>query len=188
VERYVPELPLTTERLVLRVFRPEDLGWFNELRALPEVVRWLYEPPLGEEEALAALERRLDFTSIAGDGDGLALVLQHAETGEIVGDCGLTLVSEEHRLGEIGFVLDPEHQGHGYATEAARELLRVAFGELRLHRVIGRCEPRNTASAAVLERLGMRLEAHLVENEWVKDEWQSELVYALLDREWSSAA
>jgi RimJ/RimL family protein N-acetyltransferase len=54
--------------------------------------------------------------------------------------------------------------------------------------MIARCEPRNSASAAVMERLGMRLEAHLVENEWVKGEWQSELVYALLDREWTASA
>ena len=55
---------------------------------------------------------------------------------------------------------------------------------LRLHRVVGRLEPRNTGSARVLEKLGMRREAHLVENEWVKGEWQSELVYAILAREW----
>jgi RimJ/RimL family protein N-acetyltransferase len=61
-----------------------------------------------------------------------------------------------------------------------------AFGTFGLHRVIGRTEARNTASARVLEKLGMRLEAHLVENEWVKGEWQSELVYAILDREWDS--
>ena len=47
----------------------------------------------------------------------------------------------------------------------------------------GAWRPRNTASARVLEKLGMRREAHLVENEWVKGEWQSELVYALLARE-----
>ena len=77
------------------------------------------------------------------------------------------------------------HQGNGYATEAARPLLDWAFGDLALHRVIGRTEARNTGSARVLEKLGMRREAHLVENEWVKGEWQSELVYAILDREWS---
>jgi RimJ/RimL family protein N-acetyltransferase len=57
-----------------------------------------------------------------------------------------------------------------------------------LHRVIGRTEARNVGSARVLEKLGMRREAHLVENEYVKGEWQSELVYALLDREWRTAA
>ena len=53
-----------------------------------------------------------------------------------------------------------------------------------MHRVIGRLEARNEASARVLERLGMRQEAHMIENEYVKGEWQSEVVYALLDREW----
>jgi RimJ/RimL family protein N-acetyltransferase len=89
-----------------------------------------------------------------------------------------------HRTGEIGFVFDPTAQGRGYATEASRPFLRVAFEDFGFHRVIGRTEARNVASARVLEKLGMRREAHLVENEWVKGEWQSELVYAMLDREW----
>jgi RimJ/RimL family protein N-acetyltransferase len=68
-----------------------------------------------------------------------------------------------------------------------RPLLRIAFERMGLHRVVGRLDARNTASARVLEKLGMRREAHLVENEWVKDEWQSEVVFAILDREWRAA-
>jgi RimJ/RimL family protein N-acetyltransferase len=56
-----------------------------------------------------------------------------------------------------------------------------------VHRVVGRVEARNAASARVLERLGMRQEAHMIENEYLKGEWQSEIVYALLDREWRPA-
>jgi RimJ/RimL family protein N-acetyltransferase len=95
----------------------------------------------------------------------------------------LSLGPPEHRQGEIGFVLDPRHQGRGYATEAAAALLALAFETYGLHRVTGRLEPRNAPSARVLERLGMRREAHLIENEWVKGEWQSEVIYAMLDRE-----
>ena len=58
---------------------------------------------------------------------------------------------------------------------------------MRLHRVIGRLEARNVASARVLEKLGMRREAHFIENEWVKGEWQSEYVYAMLAEEWAAA-
>ena len=83
--------------------------------------------------------------------------------------------------------MHPDHQGHGYATEAAEAMLALAFDTYGLHRVTGRLEPRNTASARVLERLGMRKEAHLIENEWVKGEWQSEAVYAILAREWRQA-
>ena len=67
-------------------------------------------------------------------------------------------------------------------------MLTFAFEVYDLHRVCGRLEARNAASARVLERLGMRREAHLVENEWVKDEWQSEFVYAILEREWRAQA
>ncbi len=98
------------------------------------------------------------------------------------------MVDPDNRQGEIGFIFDPAHQGHGYATEAARALVAHAFEHYGLHRVYGRLEPRNVASARVLEKLGMRREAHLIENEWVKGEWQSEAVYALLAREWAAAS
>jgi RimJ/RimL family protein N-acetyltransferase len=184
VNPFAPDFPLLTERLLLRPFAPEDFAALYALRSGAETMRWLYQEPVTEEEARAMLELRLPMVAIAAEGDSLGLVLESRETGAYLGDCNLTLVSEQHRLGEIGFVLHPDHQGHGYATEAARELLRIAFVELRLHRVIGRTEARNAASARVLERLGMRREAHLVENEWVKREWQSELVYALLEQEY----
>lgn len=82
----------------------------------------------------------------------------------------------------------PDHHGHGYAAEAGRVVLRLAFEDLKLHRVMGRTEARNIAAARVTQKLGMRQEAHLIENERVKDEWQSELVYAILDREWRAGA
>jgi RimJ/RimL family protein N-acetyltransferase len=63
-------------------------------------------------------------------------------------------------------------------------LIAFGFEAMGFHRVIGRAEARNTASVRVLEKLGMRREAHLVENEWVKGEWQSEVVYAMLEHEW----
>jgi RimJ/RimL family protein N-acetyltransferase len=96
----------------------------------------------------------------------------------------ISLTVEPHRQGEIGFIFHPDHQGRGYATEAAAAVLAIAFGAYGLHRVFGRLEARNVASARVLEKLGMRREAHLRENEWIKGEWQSELVYAVLAREW----
>jgi RimJ/RimL family protein N-acetyltransferase len=82
--------------------------------------------------------------------------------------------------------LRPAPPGEGFATEAAGALIAWAFGSAGLHRAFGRTEARDAASARVLEKLGMRLEAHFVENEWVKGEWQSELVYAVFDREWTA--
>jgi RimJ/RimL family protein N-acetyltransferase len=63
-------------------------------------------------------------------------------------------------------------------------LLRIGFERVGLHRVTARVEPRNEPSWRVLERIGMRREAHFVDNEWIDGGWQSEFVYALLEREW----
>src|SRR5690606_13300868 len=76
---------------------------------------------------------------------------------------------------------------HGERTQApaaAQARLRLAFDGLRLHRVVARSDGRNDASVAVMERLGMRQEAHFVENEFVKGEWTDEIVYAMLEDEW----
>lgn len=81
-------------------------------------------------------------------------------------------------------MFSPDYQGLGLATEGAAELLRIGFDGLRLHRLCGRCDARNQASARLMERLGMRKEAHLVQNERVKGEWTDELVFAILAEEW----
>jgi RimJ/RimL family protein N-acetyltransferase len=176
-------LPIETSRLRLRPFVAGDLGALHAVQSREDVHRWLYSHPCGEDEVREALERRIARLRDAPE-TGVALAVELAASGEFLGDVSLTLGPPEHRQAEIGFIFHPEHQGHGYATEAAAAVVALAFDAYELHRVIGRLEARNIASARVLEKLGMRREAHLVENEWVKGEWQSELVYALLDREW----
>jgi RimJ/RimL family protein N-acetyltransferase len=184
---FAPALPLETERLRLRTFRADDAQALQALRGREDVVRWLYQGPMTLAEAHEDIERRASTTALAADGDRLLLAVELRESGALVGDCMLRLISAEHLCAEIGYVIHPVHQGRGYATELGRELLRVAFDESGMHRAIARCEPRNEPSWRVMERLGMRREAHFVENEWIKGEWQGELVYALLEREWRSA-
>ncbi len=179
-----PAYPLTTERLLLRPFTPDDLEAIHAMRSSPDVARYMYWEPHTLADSEATLAGKLSRTVIAAEGDNLGLAAERKDTGEVVGDFSLFLQSREHRQCEIGFIVHPRHQRRGYATEAAAVLLRLAFEGLLAHRVTGRLEARNAASAGVLERLGMRREAHLVENEYVKGEWQSEVVYALLDREW----
>lgn len=179
--------PIDTERLVLRPVGSEDVAAMHAYECLEEVARYLYWDPRTEEETRASVERKIRSTSIANEGDVLSLAAVRRDTGELIGDVVLSLTSAAHRQGEIGFVFHPSHQGRGFATEATRPLLAIAFAELDLHRVIGRSEARNGASVRVLEKLGMRREAHLIENEFVKGEWQSELVYAVLADEWRAA-
>ncbi len=179
-----PRWPLETERLRLRPFGPDDLEALFAIQADESVARWLYNDPRTLVETRELLARKIGGAALHGEGEWLSAAAVLRTTGELVGDVSLHWASEAHGQGELGFVVHPEHQGRGYATEASRPLLDFAFGPLGLHRVIGRLEPRNAGSARVLEKLGMRREAHLVENEWVKGAWQSELVYAMLAREW----
>jgi RimJ/RimL family protein N-acetyltransferase len=168
--------------LQLRPLIPADFEPMCRIYGNAEVARWLLWEPREPAAVRVALDRKLRETVIGGSGDALSLAIDHR--GTFIGDCVLWVTSADDGQGEIGYILDPAHQGHGYATEAAEALLQLAFAELGLHRVAGRIEPRNIASGRVLERLGMRREALLFENEFVKGEWQSEAIYAILDREW----
>lgn len=169
---------------MLRPFRLDDFGALHAMQSDEGVMRWLYGEPRTEEETRAYLDVKVAGDALRAEGDWLSAAVTLASTGEVVGDVALNWSSEQHRGGELGFVVHPDHQGNGYATEAARPILAFGFETVGFHRLIGRLESRNTASARVLEKLGMRLEAHFVENEFVKGEWQSEAVYALLDHEW----
>lgn len=179
-----PAWPIETARLLLRPFLPSDLDALHAIHGDGANARWLYNGALSLAETRELLTRKSAGSALRAEGEWLSAAVELRATGELVGDISLLWASVPHRQGELGFVFHRAHHGNGYATEAAWPMLAFAFEVVGLHRVIGRLEPRNRGSARVLEKLGMRQEAHLVENEWVKGEWQSELVYALLAREW----
>jgi RimJ/RimL family protein N-acetyltransferase len=179
-----PELPIKTERLLLRRYTDDDLADLAAIQSRPDVTRYLYWGPRDLTQARGSLAMKIAASALREEGDNLTLAVELPETGKMIGDVQLFWISEAHRQGEIGYIFHPDYGGRGYATEAAEVILRLAFEELGLHRVAGRLDARNTASARVLERLGMRREAHLVQNERVKGEWADEVVYAILEDEW----
>ena len=185
---FAPAYPLLTERLRLRPFASDDLETVAGYYLLPEVHRYLYTEPGTREHLASTLASWARMTAISRSGDSLKLAVVRRDGGGPIGDVSLEWHSGVDRKAEVGYVFDPAHGGQGFATEAARLMVGLAFDRLGAHRVIGRCDGRNLASARVLERLGMRREAHLIENEWVKDEWTDEVVYAILDREWRALA
>ena len=90
---------------------------------------------------------------------------------------------------EIGWVFAPHAQGQGYATEAAFALLDDGFRTRRIHRVMATCQPENRASWRVMEKLGMRREAHFVQGLPRPDgTWWDEYMYAILREEWHGRA
>lgn len=179
-----PAYPITTARLLLRPFVAGDLDDLHAIHSRPDVARFLYWEPRTRDEVAAVLQTRQGEVSIGRRGDRLALAVVLPD-GHLLGEVVLAWRDNEHRCGEIGFVLHPRHHGQGYAVEAATEMLRLGFEGLGLRRIIGRADGRNAASARVMARLGMRCEAYFVQNEFVKGEWTDEVVYALLAHEWS---
>ena len=183
---FEPEYPIRTERLLLRPYALADVDALYAYQRLPEVHRYLYTEPRSRSEVEALVAERAGVRALTGAGQALALVADLAQTGELVGDCMLFWRSLEHEQGEVGYVFNPAYQGRGLATEAVDALLRLGFEGLGLHRVAARCDARNTASWRVMERAGMRREAHLVQSEFIKNEWTDELIYAILRTEWAA--
>ena len=178
-----PGYPIETQRLLLRPYAPHDLDALHAILSREDINRYLYTEPRSHEQVAQVIADG-GHDVIEAEGDMLVLGIEPRGGRPLIGNVVLIWTSEEHRQGEIGFVLHPDAQGHGYAGEAAVEMLRLGFDRLGLHRIIGRCDGRNDASARLMARLGMRREAQLREHAWVKGEWTDELVYAMLAAEW----
>jgi RimJ/RimL family protein N-acetyltransferase len=183
---FAPEYPIRTEQLLLRPYAHGDVEALYAYQRLPEIHRYLYSEPRTRAEVEAIVAERAGLAVLTETGKAITLVAELAQTGELVGDCVLFRRSEEHKQGEVGYVFNPAFHGRGLATEAVGALLRLGFEGLGLHRIAGHLDGRNTASARVLERAGLRREAYLVENEFIKGEWTDELIYGILRREWEA--
>jgi RimJ/RimL family protein N-acetyltransferase len=176
---------LKSERLVLRPFEPDDWPGLLALQSDPETCRYLTTEPYAEEDSRAYIGR-----DIAGRSEVPRRTFEFAvilpETDDFIGRCGLFIQDAE--IGDAGFwyVLDRRWRGRGFAVEAARRLVDHAFLDLGLRRLSADIDPRNTASARVAERLGLRLEAHFLENVVIKGELCGTLIYAILRREWEA--
>ena len=177
------DAPIATERLLLRRFSRDDLEALHEPQSRAALPRVLPREVRSREEVEQGLARRIASTALAGDDDALSLAVERRAAGRMIGDLTLWLRSAADRQVEIGYVFHPDAQGQGFATEAARRALALAFAS-GAHRVYARADPRNERSTSLMARLGMRLEAHFHENEIFKGEWGDEVHYAILDREW----
>ena len=176
--------PLETPRLILRPFEDRDAAPFALYRSDPEVARYQgWEAPFSLEQAAQFVAEEKSKTP-GEPGQWVQLAMELKSTGEMIGDCAFYRLSEDPRQAEIGFTLARAFQGQGYAAEAVTRLLDYLFGGLGLHRVRANCDPENTSSARLLERVGMRHEGRFVESLWFKGRWAGEDWYAVLKREW----
>ena len=181
-----PNYPLVTERLVLRPFTRGDVDAVHAYRRREDVARYLFDVPLSREECALAIQQRIGQVTLEAEGDKVVLAVDLATNGALIGEVSLIWRSVDARQGEVGWIFDPEYQGQGYATEAANAMLDLGFGPGDMHRISARCDVRNQASWRLMERIGMRREAHFREHAIFKSQWDEEFVYAILWREWQA--
>lgn len=174
---------LQTARLRLRRFAAADLPAFVAYRNHPDVARYQSWDGFTSEQAISFLEEQQALEP-GSPGRWFQFAIELKQDGRLIGDCALHVNSADQRLGEIGFTLAPDFQGQGYATEAAGRVLQYAFEQLGLHRISAITDCRNTAANALLQRLGMRQEAHFRQHAWFKGAWCDEFLHAILKSEW----
>ena len=179
-----PSRQYRTQRLLLRHFVADDLEPFMAMHSDPEVVRYVPYPALSREEATERLRFIATMTAIDDEAQNLRFAVVLPATDELIGDVSMWSSERDRWQAEIGFVVNPRFHGQGYASEAAAELLRIGFEEAGLHRITANCDARNTPSARVMERIGMRREAHFRQSSFEKGEWVDELEYGILADEW----
>jgi len=175
---------ITTERLVLRRFRAADAPVLAAYRSDPEVARYQsWDAPFSLLRAQTAVANFM--ASDPGRAGWFQYAVERAEDRVLIGDVAVHL-HDNLKQAEIGFTLARAYQGQGYATEAVRAVLDRLFRVQGLHKVTGECDARNTASAALMERLGFTREGFLRQQTYIKGEWTDDLIYGLLAREWLS--
>ncbi|MCS4294296.1 RimJ/RimL family protein N-acetyltransferase [Comamonas sp. BIGb0152] len=176
-------------RLQLRAFVPGDFETYARYHRQPAVYRYLYtEAPQEPAVLQAQFVRDALPQRLAQDGDTRRYAVVRSSDGCLLGETLLKLASAAARQAELGYIFDPAHGGQGYATEAVALTLAQGFGPLGFHRIFARLDAANQGSVGVVERLGMRREAHLIENDQFNGQWGDEYIYALLAREWHSRA
>lgn len=113
-------------------------------------------------------------------------VLIEKVSQKIIGDLGIHFLDKENKQVEIGCTLNKSYQKKGFAIESVRRVIDYLFKELNKHRIIASIDPRNANSIQLVERLGFRKEAHLVESVFVNERWVDDLVYSLLEKDWKN--
>jgi phosphinothricin acetyltransferase len=180
-------LELHTPRLRLRRLCASDAATLCGYRSLPEVARFQSWERFDARDAARLLAGQAGLQPDT-PGTWFQLGIVDRASDRLVGDCGLHFRADQPDQVELGITLDPASQRIGIAREALRGVLGYLFGTLGKHRITAVVDADNPAAANLFRKLGFRNEAHLVEHTRFKGRWGSELLFALLRREWEGHA
>jgi ribosomal-protein-alanine N-acetyltransferase len=175
-------VPIKTKRLILRELRMTDWKGVHEYASDPEVVHYL---PFGPNKA-PETKKHVKQTIIEirkKDRTVYQIAITLKKTGAFIGSCRISIKDTKYGWGSIGYILNRNYWNKGYMTEAVNALLDFGFRKLHLHRITAICRPQNLASRRVMEKAGMRKEAHFKKHIFYKGRWHDSLSFAILEDE-----
>lgn len=174
---------LRTERLTLRDFEKQDLEAVLAYRERSHQKRpWL---GLGGR-SVAWLNGEIEEVPTGSRPEEVRLAILLSSKNQLIGACRIRLTDPEHGEAELLLDFDPQHLREGYATEAAVDVVRLGFEELRLQRICSWCISQDASTAQILERAGMRLDDVLPRSLWIQGRWWNTLVYSIRESEWAA--
>ncbi len=176
---------LQTERLIFREFTLEDAPGVQRLAGAPEIALMTLSVPHPYEDGMAE-EWISEHGSVFERGEGVNFAIVLRELGELCGSCSM-LINSRDANAELGYWIGVPYWGRGYATEAAREVVRYGFEQLWLHRIYAAHFGNNPASARVLKKIGMSYEGTRREHHRKLGEYEDRVEYGLLVSEWRAA-
>jgi RimJ/RimL family protein N-acetyltransferase len=174
---------IETQRLFLQALETEDAQAMYAYRSDAAVSRYQSWRPTGEAAVRESIQK-IHETGFNVVNTWFQLGIYLKSSKELIGDLGVHFIPPDNRQTEIGFTVSPTYQRQGYAGEAVRALILYLFRTLHKHRITASVDPRNSASIALLEKLGMRREAHFRKSIWLDDGWGDDVIYAVLQEEW----
>lgn len=176
-------MELDTERLVLRDLRDSDYAAIREIMA-SEIAQKYEASTVPEEAAIRAEHDEILRMATENPRTNYKWGVTIRPLDVVKGRLSLVQSNALIHEWEIGWAIHPDHWSKGYASEAAREVLRFAFEQLKAHRVVAFCHHQNAASYRVMEKIGLRREGLLRGTRWWNNQWTDEYVYGMLEKDW----
>ncbi len=176
-------MQITTERLRLREFAQDDWRAVLDYQRDPRYLRYYPWTDRTEDDAHDFVRMFLDWQD-ERPRRRFQLEITRRSDGRLIGNCGIRRAPDNDDEAEIGYELNPDHWGQGYASEAAAAVIQFGLNDLGLQCITSWCIADNVASARVLDRLGFRLESRLCRHQHFKGRWWDTLTYVLSAGEW----
>lgn len=179
------KITISTQNLIIRNLKPEDLNDFFLYRSNPEVTKYQGFDVMTVASAETFINSQKE-RSFGIPGEWLQLGIQNKQTGRLIGDCAIKLDAYDPRIAEVGITISHLEQKKGFAKESFTGILSFLFESAQIHRVVETVDTENNASINLLKSMGFRQEGHFIENIFFKGKWGSEFQYAMLQSEWNN--